>query len=64
MGGWHAKYPTIELRHHSVRGADMDATFVRSARQYVGYIYLQNDNLPNPWDSLPGYFADLLAALE
>ena len=25
---------------------------------------LQSDDLPNPWDSLPSYFADLLAALE
>ena len=42
----------------------LDAAFVRNARRYVGYVYLQNDNLPNPWDSLPGYFSDLLAALE
>jgi hypothetical protein len=42
----------------------MDATFVRNARKYVQYVYLQSDNLPNPWDSVPGYFTDLLAALE
>ncbi len=37
---------------------------MRNARSSVQYIYLQNDTLPNPWDSVPGYFADLLAALE
>ena len=37
---------------------------MREARKYVGYIYLQNDDLPNPWDSLPSYFDDLLDALE
>ena len=42
----------------------MSSTFVKQARQYVGYVYLQNDDVPNPWDSLPSYFADLLAALE
>ena len=42
----------------------VNASFVSTAREYVGYIYLQNDDLPNPWDSLPSYFADLLAALE
>ena len=42
----------------------MSSTFVKQARQYVGYVFLQNDNVPNPWDSLPSYFADLLAALE
>ena len=30
----------------------MDTTFVQQARQYVEYIYLTNDDLPNPWDSL------------
>ena len=35
----------------------MSSTFVKQARQYVGYVYLQNDNVPNPWDSLPSYFA-------
>jgi hypothetical protein len=42
----------------------VSSTFVKQARQYVGYVYLQNDDLPNPWDSLPSYFASLLAALE
>ncbi len=42
----------------------MDAAFVKQARQYVRYIYLQSDDLPNPWDSLTTFFSDLLAALE
>jgi hypothetical protein len=42
----------------------LDATFVKQAKQYIRYVYLQKDDLPNPWDSLTPYFADLLAALE
>ena len=42
----------------------MNSTFVQQARQYVQYIYLTNDDLPNPWDSLSSYFSSLLAALE
>ncbi|HVV48592.1 MAG TPA: spherulation-specific family 4 protein, partial [Polyangia bacterium] len=42
----------------------MNTSFVQQARQYVEYIYLTNDNLPNPWDSLTSYFAQLLTALE
>ena len=42
----------------------MDAAFVKQARQYIRYIYLQSDDLPNPWDSLTTFFGDLLAALE
>jgi len=63
MGGWHSKYARSNfgvIPHTS----QFDATFVRNARQYVQYIYVQNDTLPNPWDSVPPFFADLLAALE
>jgi hypothetical protein len=42
----------------------LDAAFVTAARAHVGFIYLTNDGLPNPWDALPPYFSDLLGALE
>ncbi len=42
----------------------LDAAFVTGARAKVGFIYLTDDNLPNPWDSLPPYFSELLGALE
>ena len=35
-----------------------------AVRDHVGYIYLQSDTLPNPWDSVPGYLQELLAALD
>jgi hypothetical protein len=44
--------------------SSMDTTFVQQARKYVEYIYLTNDDLPNPWDSLTSYFSTLLTALE
>ena len=63
LGGWHASHAksNFGVIPHA---ASFDAAFVRNARQYVQYIYLQNDTLPNPWDSVPPYFGDLLAALE
>ena len=41
-----------------------DAAFVAGARASVGFIYLTDDTVPNPWDTLPAYFPSLLAALE
>ena len=64
MAGWHTKYPKTNFGIIPYKVSAMDASFVATARAYVGYIYLQSDDLPNPWDSLPSYFADLLAALE
>jgi len=63
MGGWHANYPPSNFGIIPY-ASSLDATFVHNARKYVQYIYVQSDNLPNPWDSVPTYFADLLAALE
>jgi hypothetical protein len=63
LGGWHAKYAPTNFGAIPY-GASFDAAFVATARKTVGYIYIQNDDLPNPWDSLPSFFGDLLGALE
>ena len=39
-------------------------SFVDAAEEHVGYIYMQDDALPNPWDTLPPYFNDLVGALS
>ncbi|HVX95035.1 MAG TPA: spherulation-specific family 4 protein [Polyangia bacterium] len=63
LGGWHARYAPSNFGVIPY-GAAFDAAFVRDARRFVGFVYLQNDDLPNPWDTLPPFFGDLLAALE
>jgi hypothetical protein len=42
----------------------VDRPFIAAVRPFVGYIYLQSDILPNPWDSVPRYLPELLAALD
>jgi hypothetical protein len=63
LAGWHANHAPSNFGVIPY-ATSMSTTFVRDARRYVQYIYLQNDNLPNPWDSVPSYFSELLAALE
>jgi hypothetical protein len=43
--------------------AAFDASYAKSAANSVAYVYITNDDLPNPWDSLPSTFGDLLGAL-
>jgi Spherulation-specific family 4 len=43
--------------------AAFDATYVRTAAQSVRYVYVTDDDLPDPWDTLPSYFDPLLGAL-
>jgi hypothetical protein len=40
-----------------------DAAFVKAAAKSVRYVYLTDDDLPNPWDTLPSYFDALLGVL-
>jgi hypothetical protein len=63
LAGWHAEHPreAFGIIPHSV--SSLDAGFVAMAKSRVGYIFVQNDTMPNPWDTLPPYFDALLAAL-
>jgi hypothetical protein len=62
LDGWHLQH---DKRNFGIipYGVAMDAAFVAAAKHKVGYIYLQDDTLPNPWDSVPAYFGELVSAL-
>jgi hypothetical protein len=64
LGGWHAGYSRNNFGVIPYAVGSLDTSFVQAAKQYVGYIYLQNDTLPNPWDSVPPYLSDLVGALD
>ena len=63
LTNWRSRYP---LKGVGVipYAANLDLAWMQQARSAVGYIYVTNDDLPNPWDTLPSYFSNLLAALE
>jgi hypothetical protein len=42
----------------------MMAALVKAGRYNAGYIYLTDDDLPNPWDSLPWYWELEVAAIR
>lgn len=64
LTGWHASHDrkNFGVIPHAV--PSLDPTFVQTAKNHVRYVYVQNDTLPNPWDSIPPYFADLVRALK
>jgi len=64
LAGWHASYPAANFGIIPYKVATVDPAFVRQARATIGFVYLTNDDLPNPWDTLPPYFDALLGALE
>jgi hypothetical protein len=64
LGGWHASYNRSNFGVIPYAVGSLDTTFVQAAKPYVGYIYLQSDTLPNPWDSVPPYLSELVASLD
>ena len=63
LGGWHTAHDRHNFGIIPYGIPAMDAAFVAAAKPTCGYIFLQNDVLPNPWDTLPPYFDQLVAAL-
>ena len=43
---------------------DLDESALEKASKHVAYLYLTDDDLPNPYDKLPSYFSSLMAALD
>ncbi len=63
LGGWHENYDESNFSI-LVYGLDsLNQSFVKYAANYVDYIYLTNDHLPNPWDTIPPYFDNLVSTL-
>lgn len=38
----------------------LNQTYLNDLSNYVSFIYMTNDNLPNPYDTLPSYFGSLV----
>lgn len=64
VGGWHANYDRKNFGIIPYGCGEADLAFVAVAKPTVGWIYLQSDNMPDPWDTLPAYFGKLVAALK
>jgi len=64
LGGWHSAHDRRNFGIIPYGVPSVDATFITQAKASCGYIYLQDDLLMNPWDTLPPYFDQLVAALQ
>ncbi len=64
LGGWHSDYDKSNFSIALYGIHDLDESYVMDARSYLGYIYITDDDLPNPWDTLPSYLNRLLSILS
>src|SRR2546426_10814653 len=59
----YSAYPKTDFATIAI-GVPLNTAFLASASPYVGWVWVTNDSLPNPYDSLPSYFMSLVAALD
>jgi len=64
LDGWHSQYSRTNWGVTSYGDPSLYQPWIAYAKQYVGYIYITNDVLPNPYDSLPDYFSTLVSDLD
>ena len=63
-GSWYSKYDKRNFSILSTGINELNTTYVGAATNYVGYMYITNDEVPNPWDSLTPYFNELVASVD
>lgn len=64
---WTQRYPAYNFAHlvyGITNTTQMKATLNLAVGRRAGFIYITDDTLPNPWDRLPPYWSDEIAAID
>jgi hypothetical protein len=64
LQGWHTSYAKSNFSMIAFGVSSLSQSFITSASSNVGYLYITTDVLPNPYDSVPSYFATEVADLD
>ena len=63
LGGWHSGYAKGNFAMMAYGVQNVNQSYPSTASSDVGYIYITNAGLPNPYDALPPYLAAVANAL-
>ncbi len=64
IAGWHASYPKSNWVITAYDVPNLDVSWVKSASQYLGYLYITDGVWPDPYSSgLPSYMNTLMSTL-
>src|SRR2546428_203828 len=64
LGGWHTGYPKSNFAIVAFGVSSLNSSYIAKVSNYVGHLYITDDDLPNPYDTIPAYFGNLLAYLD
>jgi Spherulation-specific family 4 len=63
LGGWHTAYSKSNFGIVAYGVSSISPSYIASASNDVGYIYVTDGTMPNPYANLPSYLSSLLADL-
>ena len=61
---WYDKHGRANFITISYGVPSLNNTFLREAQQYINFLYITDDKLPNPYNTLPSYIVDLAKYLN
>lgn len=64
LAGWHTSYAKSNFSMIAFGVGLPSQSYVTSITSNVSYIYVTDDNLPNPYDTVPSYIGSLAAELD
>jgi hypothetical protein len=64
LGGWHVEHPRENFSYVAYSQYTIDSEFVATSSTFASYMYVTDDDFPNPYDKLPSHFDELLALLD
>lgn len=64
LGGWHVEHPKENFSYVAYSQNTIDSEFVATSSNFASYLYVTDDNFPNPYDKLPSHFDELLSLLD
>ena len=64
LGGWHVEYDKSNFSVVTHSQDTIDPAYVNNAKNYVSYMFITDDVQPNPYNTLPSHFDELLSLLD
>ena len=61
---FNGQYDKKNFNYVSYAVSSLNEAAIRATLSHVGFLYVTNDVPPNPWDTLPSYFEQLVGILE
>jgi hypothetical protein len=64
---WAAKYPAAQfygLAYKIEKAHGMQTSLKAVEKKHFGYVFITDDKLPNPWDTLPPYWEEEVRAVQ